>query len=235
MSIAEKLTTIAENEQRVYDAGKKAEADLFWDEYQNNGARVDYQHAFRAGAGDGGGWTWERLSGIKHKATPTNAAYMFYRFGSAKNEAVGDYSLIADKFDFSKSTDMQYAFYSARMSNITLDLSSATNLSFAFSGAFDSSIKTLTLKVTEKWTTGANYAFAYCSGLQNLTFTEDSVIACDGLNLSWSGGLTHDSLMSVINALKSGVTKTLTLGATNLAKLTNEEKAIATQKGWTLA
>ena len=40
--------------------------------------------------------------------------------------------------------------------------------------------------------------------------------------------------MSIINALKSGVTQTLTLGTDNLAKLTDTEKAIATEKGWTL-
>lgn len=48
--------------------------------------------------------------------------------------------------------------------------------------------------------------------------------------------LTHDSLMVVINGLQTVTSKqTLTLGATNLAKLTDEEKAIATDKGWTLA
>jgi hypothetical protein len=45
--------------------------------------------------------------------------------------------------------------------------------------------------------------------------------------------------MNVINILKdysgSGTTYTLTLGSTNLAKLTDAEKAIATEKGWTLA
>ena len=35
MSIADKLTTIAENEQKVYDAGAKSEHDKFWDSYQN--------------------------------------------------------------------------------------------------------------------------------------------------------------------------------------------------------
>ena len=47
---------------------------------------------------------------------------------------------------------------------------------------------------------------------------------------------THESLMNVLNSIQSVSTKqTLTLGSTNLAKLTNEEKAIATEKGWTLA
>ena len=46
MSIAEKLQTIAENEPKVYDAGKKAEYDSFWDVYQQNGNRRYYHSAF---------------------------------------------------------------------------------------------------------------------------------------------------------------------------------------------
>ena len=40
MSIAEKLITIAENEERVYESGKKAAYDRFWDVYQQNGNRI---------------------------------------------------------------------------------------------------------------------------------------------------------------------------------------------------
>ena len=48
--------------------------------------------------------------------------------------------------------------------------------------------------------------------------------------------LTHDSIMVVINGLQTVTeTQTLTLGSTNLAQLTDEEKQIATDKGWTLA
>jgi hypothetical protein len=51
--------------------------------------------------------------------------------------------------------------------------------------------------------------------------------------------LTHESLMSIINALKdySGTTSTytLTLHADAKARLSDAEKAIITQKGWTLA
>lgn len=49
MSIAEKLTTVAENVPKVYEAGKKAEYDDFWDAYQRNGTRTNYHTAFRTG------------------------------------------------------------------------------------------------------------------------------------------------------------------------------------------
>lgn len=61
-----------------------------------------------------------------------------------------------------------------------------------------------------------------------------------GLNLDFDladcVALTHDSLMNVINEAGDVTSnpRTLTLGAGNLAKLTAEEKAIATNKGWTL-
>ena len=56
------------------------------------------------------------------------------------------------------------------------------------------------------------------------------------LTLSYCPNLTHDSLMNVINeaADVTASPKTITLGATNLAKLTDAEKAIATNKGWVL-
>ena len=49
--------------------------------------------------------------------------------------------------------------------------------------------------------------------------------------------LTHDSIMNVINkaADVTANPQTLTLGSTNLAKLTEEQISVATSKGWTLA
>lgn len=47
--------------------------------------------------------------------------------------------------------------------------------------------------------------------------------------------LTVASLLSLLNALTPGITdKECRIGSRNLAKLTAEQQAIATDKGWTL-
>ena len=56
MSIAEKLNAVAENEKKVYDAGKQAEYNDFWDVYQQNGKRTNYNQAF-----GNLGWTNENI------------------------------------------------------------------------------------------------------------------------------------------------------------------------------
>lgn len=90
-------------------------------------------------------------------------------------------------------------------------------------------------------------AFYNCSSLINLGGLQDLgknyVFPRDNysdytLDLSTCNNLTHDSLMNVINGLyniSDKYTQSLILGATNLAKLTAEEIAIATEKGWTVS
>ena len=59
--------------------------------------------------------------------------------------------------------------------------------------------------------------------------------------MRWSTKLSHDSLMSIINALKdysadtSGTTYTLTIGGTNIEKLTQDELDSIEEKGWEYA
>ncbi len=79
-----------------------------------------------------------------------------------------------------------------------------------------------------------NYnCFGYCNALTTITGNPNFKAS---VSLSTSTQLNHDSLMVVINGLQTvTTTQTLTLGTTNLAKLTDEEKKVATDKGWTLA
>lgn len=81
-----------------------------------------------------------------------------------------------------------------------------------------------------------NWTFTACSSLENVTFEED--FQCNGLNLSASTKFSVDTMIAMFNALadRTGLSAyTLILGNTNLAKLSNEQIAIATEKNWTLA
>ena len=78
--------------------------------------------------------------------------------------------------------------------------------------------------------------FINCSNLTNVTL--GSGFNCNGLDLSPSTKYSVDTLVAMLTALadRTGQTAyTLTLGATNLAKLSDAQKAIATDKNWTLA
>ena len=48
MSLAEKLTAVAQGQQEVYEAGKAYENKAFWETFQQGGQRNDYQYAFRS-------------------------------------------------------------------------------------------------------------------------------------------------------------------------------------------
>lgn len=75
--------------------------------------------------------------------------------------------------------------------------------------------------------------FNACSELTDITGTPSFKSSFD---ISASPKLTHDSLMVLIDGLQTVTeAQTLTLGTTNLAKLTEAEKQTATDKGWTLA
>lgn len=70
--------------------------------------------------------------------------------------------------------------------------------------------------------------------------THDANALFYGLDLSYSKKLTHESLMNVINNLydiasKGVATQKLIIGNDNKAKLTAEEIAIATNKGWNVS
>ena len=74
--------------------------------------------------------------------------------------------------------------------------------------------------------------FNGCSSLETIHMINIGV----NLDIHYSTKFTREALLEIIGNLKTVTsTKKLTMGTTNLAKLTDEDKAIATNKGWTLA
>lgn len=84
-------------------------------------------------------------------------------------------------------------------------------------------------------TSSPSMMFYYSYSLEEVYFSNVKVPIP---NLNEASFLKHDCIVDLLNNLvdlTGETSKTLTLGATNLSKLTAEEKAIATNKNWTLA
>ena len=214
--------------ERGLAAGKQAEWDAFWDAFQKNGSAKSYQGAFRD--------CWkDEIFKPKYDLRPTDGgvAQMFQTSkivdlkGCLKKQGV--------VLDTSKCTIFLQMFQSSSVKYIPIiDASNCiSNNNYTFSS--DSIISIEKLIVSEKTIYGTSTFDS--KNLETVTF--EGVIGQNGLNLSRCVKLSYESLMSVINCLKdysgTGTTYTVTLGAANLAKLTDAEKAIATQKGWSLA
>ena len=229
MSVADKLATIAANEQRVYDAGKEAQEKAFWDMYQSNGSRVDYQSAFA-----GSGWT-ETTFRPKYNMAPTNV-YMMFSGASISGDLVSILQGLGVTLDFSNTTSMPYLFQNSMFTRIgVVDASKAESLTGVFLNMHN--LVTIDkLIVSDTGSVTFSDTFGTCEKLQNITV--GGVIG-QNVNLSLCPLLTHNSIINIISCLQdltgTGNTRTLTLGETNLSKLTDAEKAVATEKGWTLA
>jgi hypothetical protein len=227
------LDDMAADIPKVYEQGKKSQYDEFWDAFQNNGKRINYQYAFA-----GAGWCAEILK-PKYKITPTTnfgAQGMFSKFNVSNEDKKLDFRTVKDMFDLSQAKNCDNLFDNARVDYIDVDLSSATTMQSAFNGSFSNpKVTHITLRV--KACTNYSATFTSCSALTDLFFTEDSTIKTT-IGMKYSP-LTLESARSVINALVdySGTTATytLTLHADAKARLSESDIATITQKGWTLA
>lgn len=206
MSIADKLAIIAENEQKVYDAGKQAEWNVFWDALQQNGTRTSYENAF-----GNKGWS---DNNFKPKYDIIN---------------IGDYSC-SQSFRQSKITDLKgilekqkveyntkgatrfiNTFQACDVTRVpTLYLDSCTTINNAFSS---SSLTEVEMHNLQENCTFIN-PFNRASRLSSLLL-KNCTIGQNGLNLKDSTKLSRASIESVINSLSTTTTDlTVTLSKT---------------------
>lgn len=93
-----------------------------------------------------------------------------------------------------------------------------------------------TVELPDSLTSIGQDVFYGCASLTDVTIKIG--FNCNNLNLSASNRYTTETIVSWLEALADRTGQTaykLTIGTTNLAKLTAEQKAIATNKNWTLA
>ena len=212
-----------------YEAGKLAEWSEFWDAYLENGSKKIYNSTFNSL-----GWN-DKTFKPKYDIRPEQMMGTFWYTGIIN--LIDDLEKQNVKFDTTNCTYFLQAFQGARITHYpTIDMSKATNTSYAFGS--EAKVVKIEKLIVSKSTPFTN-TFIYAYNLEEITI--EGTIGQNGFNVQWSNKLTHDSLLSILNALEdktsdnSGTTWTIGLGPTNIAKLTANEKAIATQKGWTIA
>ena len=213
-----------------YDKGKQDEYDAFWDEYQQNGARTNYQHAF-----SGHGWT-EKTFKPKYDMMPSRGDGMFRLNTTMTGDFVELLKTLDVTLDFSKCTNFNDAFSYCYFDRIgIIDTTSASNLGTTFAYSRIRTIDKLVLKSdgSQKYSN----PFASQEHLENLTI--EGTIGQNGFNVQYSTKLSKASITSIINALStttSGLTVTLSQTAVNNAFTTDEWNAlIATKSNWTIS
>ena len=219
MSIADKLTTIAENVQKVYDAGKAA---------GDGGGPNPLQYATKLQSLYDGAVFPDGYELLLDVPCATSLANTFMNMqGAIKITLKGNtaQSLVG----------MTYTFRTASLE--VLDASEfylkPSTMVYAFNGA------TSLVSVLGEWDvsecTSFNLTFNKCYELQEIRFKPQTLSL--SISFSNSSKLSDISIQSIVDGLADlteQTAQTLTLHATVGAKLTDAQKAADTAKNWTL-
>ena len=225
MSISDKLTEIAENAQKVYDAGKKAELLRFWGMLQDNGNRRSYtQYAFSSEY-----WNDETFNPQFDFIIEGVASSLF------RNIAVTDLKAKFEKiiFDTSKATNLN-SFLAA--ASITTAPAVSIEGITVNDGAYYTFGNCSKLHTIEKVIAPANggcqnlyYLIYNCPELKEVRFEG---VFDRSMNISHSVLLSKESLKNIISHLKdfTGTDKefsyTLTLSSASANLLDGESVTI---------
>ena len=233
MSIADKLLTIAENEQKVYNAGYwegyYGYHNEFWDAFQVNGTRTDYHMAF-----SGGGWT-DMI--FQPKYDLILSAYGGYNMFN-DSRITGSLKDLLDNagvvFNTSNCINFGTMFSGSKFSELpVLDMSKCTTSANMCLGM--TSLVTIEKIIMSETTATSTSMFQDCPSLKNIVF--EGVLA-KSISFASCYQLTNETVQSLINILKDltgGTALTLTLHSTVKNNLTDEQKIQVLSKNWIIA
>lgn len=234
MTTAEKLTKIAKNEKKVFEAGRLAEYNGFWDSIQQKGKRTDYSYAFC-------NTDYEVLKPIY----PINAEKAMYMFMGCTKLIDASNILINVT---AKNPNMMYVFASCN------NLEKAPIFNFAdvpivktyvsmYAGCY--SLKSASVywgdgsqdPVTQR--NACQNMFFKCRSLKSVDFGNEETGSPTGLDLSYAAELDSASVTSLLNSLKtipsgSSGKYEITLADKTVEAMSEETAAAFVAKGWTI-
>jgi hypothetical protein len=186
--------------------GMQAEYDRFWDVYQQNGNRTDYQGAFY-----GCGWNNETFK-PKYDIKPSGRCGSLFYDSDIKGDLVQILENLGISLDLSEVTRFSYGFYY----NTLLTRIGAVNLSKTDTSTSYVFADCIALETIDKITVSENTIFSNwfynCNALKEIRF--EGVIG-KSLDIHWSTKLSMMSLASIVGALSKTVTgQSITLPTT---------------------
>lgn len=227
---------LAPKVNEVFEAGKKAEYDEFWDAFQAKGTLTNYNFAF-----SGKGWN-EKNFFPRYDMRPTLATYMFRDMHNTKWsewDLVEHLEKLGVELDFSGCTDMSFTFHWAiSFSRLgIIDISKATSTTLAFGNC--TKLHTIEKLITSETVV---YTQMFTGDTKLVNITVEGTIAKNGFDTSPCVALSRASIISIINALStntSGLTVTLSKTAVETAFGSVEsaewQSLIAPKSNWTIS
>ncbi len=234
--------------EEVFEAGKQAEYDAFWNMYQKNGSRVTYGYAFA-----GECWNSENFKPkypimLNSPNSWTLSPGVFRYFD--RNFTKPPLEIRSGDIDFENVYSMTDMFRDANIAVVEMNKipKNLSNMSCTFAGLDIDHHVIHTIKLGVKETTSYDDLCFYCTVLKNVSFVVGSVIGND-IWFQLSTLLTKESIKNIFNALStsvSGKTLTLTRTAVNNAFETSAGAAngstsaewlalIGTRSNWTIS
>lgn len=245
MNIAEKLQTIAENEQKVYEAGiqqgKQAYRSEFWNSFKTGVPAWEWNYLFA-----GRGWDDFTFNPNYNIVVPSYRVDGLFNYNS-----VTDLAAILKRngvtFDASKCPFVNCWWQNAKITHSpVLDLSSATTLVNLFYACLSLTKIDKLIFSNKTGTSTISNPFSGCSALVELEM--EGEVACN-FDIKSSTLLNTASIISVMEHLSSTTTgKTATFSQTAVNNMTfphtstqsgvtynSWDELIATKQNWTIA
>ena len=223
----------------VYEAGKKAEYDAFWDDFMS-------VQSYSVGVGSfcGRGWHKKTFRPNLDLVMKGNANYSFYNNGYEGDlvELCSNLGITTNLKPTSLNSAFRYAFFTRLP---VIDLTKCTSMELAFADC--RYLTTIDKLIFGDVTKTLSSSFYNSANLENLSI--EGVISVNGFDVRYSTKLSKASITSIVNALSSttsGLTVTLSKTAVNTAFETSAGAAdgstsaewqslIAPKSNWTIS